>query len=103
MRLTAAVHPRPRCVSSGGRRVQPRVRRHTVQSGHRRALTQVTHPLRLRRRKRYRVMARITASLTPAAFSLIKVSGVSSNFEGDFCMVAMIMSSGSFATTIWMT
>ena len=48
----------------------------------------------------YRVMARITASLTPAPFSLIKVSGVRSNFELEFCMVVMIMSSASFAVTI---
>ena len=48
----------------------------------------------------YRVMALITASLTPAVFSLIKASGVRSNFEVEFRMVVMIISSASFAVTI---
>ena len=65
---------------------------------------EITWPIQFARlRNLYRVMARITSSLTPAVFSLIRTSGVRSNFELEFRMVVIIMSSASFAATIWMT
>lgn len=50
----------------------------------------------------YRVIARMTASLAPAALSLIIVSGVRSNFDGEFLIVVMIISSAIFAAIICM-